>query len=163
MTTNIQETINRLRELDRTASPAPWSSQGGFISAGQASLDITNDKQSFPLMRLWADMTKGDREVNPQDDFALIIETRNALPELIAEIDRLTAENDRLHCAEKALKERFKLIFNKWRSRRRDLIRRVQAEAWAEGYLDKGAEASEAMIERGLRERAKNPYQENKE
>lgn len=96
MTTDIQETINRLRELDRAARPAPWAPQGGFISCGQASLDITNDKQGFPLMRLWADMTKGDREVNPQDDFVLIIEARNALPALLTEIDRLTAENQTL-------------------------------------------------------------------
>lgn len=94
---DIQDTIARLRELDRVASPAPWSSQRGFISAGQASLDITNDKQGFPLMRLWADMTKEDREVNPQDDFTLITETRNALPDLLTEINRL---NTRLSTAE---------------------------------------------------------------
>ena len=97
---DIQGTIDHLRRLDRAASPAPWAPQGGFISCGQASLDITNDKQDFPLMRLWADMTKGDREVNPQDDFALIIETRNALPVLLAEIDRL---NTRLAIAEARL------------------------------------------------------------
>ena len=87
---DIQETIDRLSELDRYASPAPWSSQVSFISCGQASLDITNDKQDFPLMRLWADMTKRDPEVNPQDDFDLIIETRNAIPVLLAENDRVS-------------------------------------------------------------------------
>ena len=83
----------------------------------------------------------------------------------ILEAFALLAEIERLQSAEKELKERFTLIFNKWRSRRRDLIRRVQAEAlaegWDEGYQDKASEASEAMIERGLRERAKNPYKEN--
>ena len=80
----------------------------------------------------------------------------------ILEALALLAEIERLQSAEKALKERFTLIFNKWRSRRRDLIRRVQSEAWDVGYLDKEAEASESMIERGLRERAKNPYKENR-
>ena len=88
--TDIQETIEKLRELDRDASPAPWAPQGGFISCGQTSLDITNDKQDFPFMRLWARTADGDREVNPQDDFALITETRNSLPDLLAEIERLT-------------------------------------------------------------------------
>ena len=93
---DIQETIEKLREFDRAASPAPWAPQGGFISCGQTSLDITYDKQDFPFMRLWARTADGDREVNPQDDFALIIEARNALPDLLAEIDRLTAENKKL-------------------------------------------------------------------
>lgn len=88
--TEIQETIAYMRELDKTASPAPWAPQGGFISCGQTSLDITDDKQDFPFMRLWARTADGDREVNPQDDFALIVEARNALPVLLTEIDRLT-------------------------------------------------------------------------
>ena len=55
---------------------------------------------------------------------------------LLAEIDRLKAENAQLL----------------------DTV----AEAWDEGYLDKESEAPEEMIERGLRKRAQNPYRENK-
>ena len=84
----------------------------------------------------------------------------------ILEALALLGEIERLQGAEKELKERFTLIFNKWRSRRRDLIRRVQAEAlaegWDEGYQDKEAEAPKEMIERGLRKRAQNPYREEK-
>ena len=80
----------------------------------------------------------------------------------ILEAFALLAEIERLQSAEKELKERFTLIFNKWRSRRRDLIRRVQAEAlaegWEEGYQDKETEASGVMIHSEPRERAKNPY-----
>lgn len=67
---------------------------------------------------------------------AILTEVRNAIPELLAEIERLTAENAQLL----------------------DTV----AEAWDEGYLDKETEAPEEMIERGLRKRAQNPYRENK-
>lgn len=39
-------------------------------------------------------------------------------------------------------------------------LKTAKAEAWDEGYSDKDSEPSEAMIERGLRERATNPYRE---
>lgn len=152
----IQETINRLRELDQKASPAPWS----YLIL---PVDLhTGIQDSVLLDGAGLEFSTNAEDAFTRNDFDVILEARNAIPALLAEIERLTADNDRLQCAEKELKERFTLIFNKWRSRRRDLIRRVQAEAWAEGYLDKETEASEAMIERGLRERAKNPYRGNK-
>lgn len=133
MKTTIQETIDRLRELDRTASPAPWEAWGCGENR-QTSIEhpmgdvLERGERGHGHMRediVWL------REA----DADLITETRNALPVLLAEIDRLTAENTQLL----------------------DTV----AEAWDEGYMDKETEAPEEMIERGLRKRAQNPYKKD--
>lgn len=67
MSTNIQETINRLRELDQKASPTPWIAEPQQAGEGDVATDLR-----------------------------LIAAARNAIPELLAEIDRLTAENKNL-------------------------------------------------------------------
>lgn len=108
----IQETINRLRELERAAAPAPWRWYDYYFEDWpECESDLTNEH-------------------------LMIMHARNAIPALLAEIDRLTAENTQLL----------------------DTV----AEAWDEGYLDKETEAPEEMIVRGLRKRAQNPYRENK-
>lgn len=66
---------------------------------------------------------------------AILTEARNAVPDLLAEIDRLTAENTQLL----------------------DTV----AEAWDEGYMDKEAEAGGVMIHLEPRERAENPYKKD--
>lgn len=131
MTTTIQETIDRLRELDRQASPAPWQ-VGETESGGHAILCEYVASIEVVIDTLW----EGEPMDDNSPDLEIITETRNALPSLLAEIERLTAENIQLL----------------------DTI----AEAWDEGYLDKETEAPEEMIERGLRKRAQNPYRENK-
>lgn len=80
MSTSIQETINHLRELDQKASPAPWGWSGG----GQGS----------PILS--ANDAVGRLEYATEEDLDLITETRNAVPALLAEIERLTAENRHL-------------------------------------------------------------------
>lgn len=85
---DVQETINRLRELDRTASPAPWAeatdetspdmpcllldSNGGLVAEGEGD---------------W-----GSYWFHIGNMIPLLTELRNSLPVLLAEIDRLTAE-----------------------------------------------------------------------
>lgn len=74
---------------------------------------------------------------------------------LLAEIERL---HDELRDAHQRYHDRFSHIAEGWRKRRLERIRAEKEKAWDEGYCDKDSEASEAMIERGLRERATNPY-----
>lgn len=131
MSTTIQETIARLRELDQQASPAPWSyNPWSANSNGEVTQNITygwGEEEEILIGEVSYLLIESDAE--------MIAESRNAIPVLLAEIDRLTPENTQLL----------------------DTV----AEAWDEGYLDKEAEASEAMIERGLRERAQNPYKKD--
>ena len=88
MRTYIQETIDRLRELDKEASPAPWEAWG-CGEDGQTSIEhpmgdvLERGERGYGHMR--EDIT-WLREA----DADLITETRNALPVLLAEIDRLT-------------------------------------------------------------------------
>ena len=88
---DIQETINRLRELDQEASPAPWEAWG-FGEDEQTSIEhpmgdvLERGERGYGHMR---EDTTWFREA----DADLITETRNALPALLTEIDRLTAEN----------------------------------------------------------------------
>lgn len=92
MTTNIQETLDHLRELDRVTAPAPWVEtineenpdipcllldyNGGLVAEGET------DWEGF-----WP---------NLDNTVGLLTELRNALPVLLNEIDRLSAENKNL-------------------------------------------------------------------
>lgn len=155
MSTNIQETINRLRKLDRTASPAPWHwaevdfpEDYSTTETGFEMLAGRNAKRIIPPLK--------DSEID--HDAILLTTARNAIPALLAEIDRLQS-------AEKALKERFTLILNKCRSRRRDLIRRARDEAWEEAWEEGYTEGllSGRLLERtGVELPYKNPYEEDK-
>lgn len=95
---DIQETINRLRELDRVASPAPWEAWG-FGEDEQTSIEhpmgdvLERGERGYGHMR-------EDIAWFREADADLITETRNALPALLAEIDRLTT---RLSIAEARL------------------------------------------------------------
>ena len=86
MKTAIQETITRLRELDQTASRAPWEAWG-FDKDEQTSIEhpmgdvLKRGERGHGHMR--EDVT-WLREA----DADLITETRNALPVLLAEIER---------------------------------------------------------------------------
>lgn len=112
MSTDIQETINRLRELEQKASPAPWVFTGtkctGYDTIEPGDLLEGNGLEIIPEIQ----------RVCPPIDAQLIAEARNAIPELIAEIDRMSAENAQLLDA--------------------------VAKAWDEGYLDKETEAAQA-------------------
>lgn len=140
MKTYIQETIARLRELDQTASPAPWEAWG-FGEDEQTSIEhpmgdvLERGERGYGHMR-------EDITWLRESDADLITETRNAIPVLLAEIDRLTAEIDRLTDENTQLLE-------------------TAAEVWAEGYLDKEAEAGGVMIHSEPRERAENPYKKD--
>lgn len=85
---DIQETIARLRELDRTASPAPW-----WVSDSDAKpwhhgiLCEYGESPEVVIDAYW----DGARIDDNSPDLHLIAEARNAVPVLLTEIDRLTA------------------------------------------------------------------------
>lgn len=88
--TDIQETIDRLRELDQKASPAPWS----YLIL---PVDLHTGIQDSALV----DGTGHEFATNAEDaftrnDFDVMLEARNALPALLAEIERLAEENQAL-------------------------------------------------------------------
>lgn len=86
--TDIQETINRLRELDRTASPAPW-----WVASSAESYNPIVCEDGETTSGVLDACYAGERLSSDDPDLQIITETRNALPVLLAEIDRLTAEN----------------------------------------------------------------------
>ena len=89
MSTNIQETINHLRELDRTASPAPWSyNPWSANSSGEVTQNITygwGEDEEILIGEVSYLLIESDAEK--------IAESRNAIPLLLKEIERLTTEN----------------------------------------------------------------------
>lgn len=89
MSTEIQETINRLRELDRKASPAPWSyNPWSANSSGEVTQNITygwGEEEEILIGEVSCLLTEHDAE--------MIAQARNAIPALLAEIERLTEEN----------------------------------------------------------------------
>ena len=93
MSTEIQETITRLRELDRTASPAPWHwAEVDFpedYSTTETVFEMLagrNAKRIIPPLK--------DSEID--HDAILLTTARNAIPALLAEIERLAEENQEL-------------------------------------------------------------------
>lgn len=146
--------LTRLRELDAKASPAPWSyNPWSANSSGEVTQNITygwGEEEEILIGEVSYLLIESDAE--------MIAESRNAIPALLAEIERLQQ-------IEKGLKERFALIFDKWRSRRRDLIRRVRDEAWEEAWEEGYTEGllSGRLLERtGVELPHKNPYKEDK-
>ena len=99
MISAIQETIDRLRELDQKASPAPWSitysdslettDDGGMV-IGDAEGEVIAEAD----VGLWSHSFFID------DALPLMVKLRNALPVLLTEIERLTT---RLSIAEACL------------------------------------------------------------
>lgn len=90
MSTNLQETISHLRELDQKASPAPWVFTGtkrtGYGTVEPGDLLEGNGLELIPEIE----------RVCPPVDAELIAQARNAIPALLAEIEKLTAENRHL-------------------------------------------------------------------
>lgn len=81
----IQETINHLRELDHTASPAPWwVGHPDSLHYGILSEDI-----DYTALVIDA-YCGGERIDRDTPDLKIIVEARNAIPKLIAEIERLS-------------------------------------------------------------------------
>ena len=96
--TTIEETINRLRDLDRYASPAPWEAWG-FGGDEQTSIE-------HPMGVVMKRSERGHGHMREditwlrEADADLITQTRNALPDLLAELDR---RDTRLSIAEARL------------------------------------------------------------
>ena len=131
MSTEIQETIARLRELDRVTAPAPWRD--------------TTDENNPDMPCLLLD-SNGGLVAEGEDDWGshwfhidnmvpLLIELRNTLPDLLSEIDRLTAENKNLTAA--------------WEGGYK-----AAAHTYYEGFSEPDDFAQEARVH--------SPYQENK-
>lgn len=99
--TNIQETIARLRELDQVASPAPWW-VGSSAESYNAIVCEDGETTSGVLDACYV----GERLSSNDPDLQIITETRNAIPALLAEIDRLTAENQHLTALMEESKEK---------------------------------------------------------
>lgn len=83
----IQETINRLRELDKKASPAPWYIEEweGMIVTGE------DDETGEEVGAVFYCTSKSKKN---KANAAMLTEARNALPTLLAEIDRLNTRLD---------------------------------------------------------------------
>ena len=88
---DIQETINRLRELDRTASPAPW-----WVGSSAESYNAIVCEDGATTSGVLDACYVGERLSSNDPDLQIITETRNALPALLAEIERLAEENQAL-------------------------------------------------------------------
>ena len=87
MSTDIQKTINRLRELDRKASPAPW-----YIEEYEGVI-VTGDEDGETLSGVIDACYIGEQLSSNDPDLQIIVEARNAIPTLLAEIERLAEEN----------------------------------------------------------------------
>lgn len=85
--TDIQETIKRLRELDRKASPAPWSYLILPVDP------YTGSQDSVLLDGAGLEFSTNAEDAFTRNDFNVILEARNSLPDLLAEIERLADEN----------------------------------------------------------------------
>lgn len=87
MKIDIQETFNRLRELGQKARPAPWSYlilPADIHTGAQDSVLLDGDGHGFAT---------NAEDAFTRNDFDFMLEARNAIPVLLAEIERLTAEN----------------------------------------------------------------------
>ena len=91
MKIDIQETINRLRELDKHASPVPWG-VGSFSEGYNAVLCEDGDNIRWVIDGCYM----GEHLSNDDPDLEIIVEARNVLPALLDEIERLTTQNKNL-------------------------------------------------------------------
>ena len=80
----IEETIARLRDLDRYASPAPW-----WVGSSAESYNAIVCEDGETTSGVIDACYVGERLSSDDPDLQIITETRNALPGLLAEIDRL--------------------------------------------------------------------------
>ena len=99
MKTDIQENIDRLRELDRVIAPAPWgSTYSGCLETIDYGGMVIKDAEGGTVAE--ADVDFGHHWFFIDGALPLMVDLRNALPSLLTEIDRLTT---RLSIAEARL------------------------------------------------------------
>lgn len=85
MSTKFQEAIDRLRELDLVTAPAPWDVTPYGPDKDTACWIVKDCEESTICSRI--------SNHSPQANFEFIKESRNAIPLLLKEIERLTTEN----------------------------------------------------------------------
>lgn len=134
MKIDIQETINQLHELDQKASPAPWRTvfSTNIYSGGEEVFEVGT---SYDDICEWVECSDecGCAGYARKPDIDLLVATRNAIPVLLAEIERLTAQNKNLE------------------------------EAWEDGYADAICDVEGVyMFDRAELTTTPNPYKENK-
>lgn len=100
---DIQETIEHLRRLDQVASPAPWGLEpyrdGGVEEEEETSEpkvhSIANHQEDV-IAQLGCGCCDTGLGAPSMANFEIAVEARNAIPALLAEIERLTEENLKL-------------------------------------------------------------------
>ena len=80
MTSHLDAILGRLAELQRAATPGPWS----VAQEGRGQYDLVSGDEA--LGTLWH-----DRPGAAEADAALVCALRNALPELLTLLDRCRA------------------------------------------------------------------------
>ena len=91
MSTNIQETHDKLRELDRVTAPAPWGiTYSGCLETIDGGGMVIKDAEGGTVAE--ADVDFGHHWFFIDDTLPLMTELRNAVPALLTEIDRLSNE-----------------------------------------------------------------------
>lgn len=96
MSKYTQELHDRLRELDKTASPAPW-----YIEPYE-NMVVTGDDETGE--EIGATYYGRGRSKKQRANREMLTDARNAVPALLDEIDRLQAEKGKIWeaCADKA-------------------------------------------------------------
>lgn len=147
MTEYTRELHDRLRELDKAASPAPW-----YIEPYENML-VTGDDETGE--EIGATYYGRGRSKKQRANREMLTDARNAVPALLAEIERL---NDELRDTHQRYHDRFSRIAEGWRKRRMARIRAEKEEAW-DVCADK---AYELYLTEEQRDElhAANPYRE---
>lgn len=158
MTPDIHETINRLRELKKLATPEPWTIETSGhdypVEVVHHSVNLRGEPDYLEVFMPAYSPAEGEyaeSEEGVNIDVRYAVCLVNTAPDLLAELDRLQK-------SEKALKDRFARIFNTWRSRRPELIRKNRAEAWEEGYTE-GLLSGRRLERTGVELPHSNPYE----
>lgn len=94
--------LTRLKELDESAYRKPLKVRTGFMAGDRVTVDITTEDYAYPpFVRLWSHPLMDYEQIPPQEGVVKkLVGAYNALPGLLAEIDRLT---NRLSIAEARL------------------------------------------------------------